>query len=116
MIDLDYQFPGYEKLPVALFTDKSEKWIKEPKKIIEIKCLDEIFLKFSYRLIRLKSEDAKKYRKTKNKFVAVLRSAMKWKSSKKVFLAFDFIHYYSILEEDITITLKNIDVIEYYLF
>ena len=76
LINLDYQFPGYEKMPVALFTDKTEKWIKEPKRIIEIKCLDEIFLKFSYRLIKLKADEAEKYRETKNRFIAVLRSAM----------------------------------------
>ena len=116
LIDLDYQFPDYEKLPVALFTDKADKWNSEPKKIIEIKCLNLIYLKFSYRLIRLKADDADKYRRTKNKFIAVLRSAMKWKSSKKVFMAFDFIKYYSILEEDVKLLQKHIDIIEYYFY
>ncbi len=116
IIDLDFQFPGYEKLPVALFTDRAGKWKNEPRKSIEIRCLDRVFLKFNYQLIRMKSEEAKNYRNTKNKFIAALRSSMKWKSGKKVFLAFDYIKYFSTLEKDIKLLRKHVDVIEYYFY
>jgi hypothetical protein len=116
LIDLDFQFPGYEKLPIALFTDKADKWRHAPPESIEISCLGKIFLKFQYHLIRMKSEEAKNYKNTKNKFIAALRSSMKWESDKKAFLAFDFIGYFSTLEKDIKLLRKHIDIIEYYFY
>ena len=115
LIDLDFQFPDCEKLPVALFTDVSKKWIKQPQREIRIKCLDEVFLTFRYRLIRMKDYDADKYIMTKNRFIAVLRSAMRWDLENKIMLAIDLINHYKLVEEDIKIVVKNIEIIEYYL-
>ena len=116
LIDLNYQFPDYEIFPVALFTDKSEKWLKQPQTEIKIGCLDEVYLSFRYRLIRMKAYEAERYRDTKNKFVAVLRSAMKWDIDNKIFLAVDFIKDYMLLEENIKNAIKNVDIIEYFLY
>ena len=71
------RFPKTDIFPVALFTDKSEKWLKEPEKEIKIVCLDETYMYFKYKLIRMKDHEAQTYSNTKNRFIAVLRSAMR---------------------------------------
>ena len=116
LIDLDNQFPEYEKLPVALFTDSSDTWRKEPQRKIEIRCLDEVFLVFHFKLMRMKSFEAKEFIETKNRFIAALRSAMKWDKSDKIILALDFIKGYMLLEERVKVAIKNIDIIEYFLY
>ena len=68
MIDLGRRFPGTEILPVALFTDRSEKWLKQPERELVIRCLDETYLHFRYDLIRMKNHEAERYIDTKNKF------------------------------------------------
>ena len=116
LIDLDNQFPDYEKLPIALFTDSSDEWRTPLQTKIEIKCMDEVFLTFSYRFIRMKALDAERFINTKNRFIAVLRSAMKWDKSNKIIVAVDFIKSYMLLEESIKTTIKNVDIIEYFLY
>ncbi|MCP4131694.1 MAG: hypothetical protein GY754_12010 [bacterium] len=118
LIDLDKRFPGCEKYPVAVFTDKAKTWYKQPPKEIEIKCLDEVYLRFRYKLVKLKAADAERYRKTKNKFESVLRSAMNLGSSERenrVLLAFDFMLDYGNLESDKKLYNKHVDIIIYYL-
>ncbi len=114
LIDLEYRYPGYEKLPVALFTDESKKWEKTIQREIIIKCLDVIYMIFRFRLIRMKDHEAKRYRNTKNRFVAVLRSAMLWEIADKILLAAELIKSYTVLEKDIRNVIKNIDIIEYF--
>jgi len=116
LIDLDHQFPDYEKIPVALFTDSSNEWEKELQHKIEIKCLEEVFMSFRYRLVRMKSYEAEKYMNTKNKFIAVLRSAMKWSEADKIMLALNFIKSYKNIEPDIKIVIKNIEIIDFFLY
>jgi predicted transposase/invertase (TIGR01784 family) len=115
LIDLDFQFPGYEKLPVALFTDESKIWRNDIQREIRIKCLDKVYMGFTFRCIRMKEHEAENYRNTKNRFLAVLRSAMLWENSKKILLAIDLLTNYNDIEENKKIVIKNIDVIEYYL-
>ncbi len=115
LIDLDFQFPGYEILPVALFTDESKKWRNDIRREITITCLDKVYMSFTFRLIRMKDHEAEKYRNTKNRFLAVLRSAMRWDRADKIFLAIDFIKNYTEIEKEIKTVIKNIDIIEYYL-
>ena len=62
----------------------------------------------------MKDDKASKYRESKNKFIAVLRSAMHYEKSQKMFLALDFIGHYVELEEDPKLTVKNISVLAYY--
>ncbi|MCP4129995.1 MAG: hypothetical protein GY754_03155 [bacterium] len=117
LIDLDKQYPGYEKIPIVLFTDSAGNWRKHPQQSIEIKCLDEVYLTFSYRLVRLKADEAEKHKKTLNKFVAVLRSAMKWdrkNMERKVLFGVDFMRRYGYLETDMRLFRKHIDVIAYF--
>ncbi len=66
--------------------DKSEKWLKEPEKEIKIVCLDETYMYFKYKLIRMKDHEAQTYSNTKNRFIAVLRSAMKKDVEKKILI------------------------------
>jgi len=115
LIDLSKRFPEAEIFPVALFTDKSEKWIKEPEREIKIVCLDETYMYFKYKLIRMKDHEARSYSNTKNRFVAVLRSAMRREAEKKVLLAIELLKNYRQIEEDIRILIKNMDAIDYFL-
>ena len=101
---------------MALFTDKSNEWRKKPRTEIEIRCLDDVYLIFRFKLIRLKAYEAEKYITTKNKFIAVLRSAMKWDLNNKIMLAVDFIRSYREIEENIKNVIKNIDIIEYFFY
>ncbi|MBP7585902.1 MAG: Yae1 family protein [Spirochaetes bacterium] len=115
LIDLAYRFPGVEILPVALFTDRSERWIKRPPSEFRVSCLEETYLFFRYHIIRMKDHDAERYRQTKNRFIAVMRSAMKYELDKKIALAVEFIHNYGHIEKDIRNVEKNIEIIEFFL-
>jgi len=115
LIDLAKRFPQAEIFPVALFTDKSEKWIKEPEREIKIICLDETYMYFKYKLIRMKDHEARHYSNTKNRFIAVLRSAMRREAEKKIILALELYKYYSQIEEDIRTVIKNMDAIDFFL-
>ncbi len=115
LIDLSKRFPKTDIFPVALFTDKSEKWIKEPEKEIKIVCLDETYMYFKYKLIRMKDHEARNYSNTKNRFIAVLRSAMKRDVEKKIFLAVELFKNYRKIEKDIRTVIKNIDAIDFFL-
>ncbi len=108
LIDLDYQFPGYEKLPVALFTDEMKKWRKDIQREIIIKCLDEVYMCFTFRFIRMKENEAANYRNSKNRFISVLRSAMNWENTEKIFLAIDLIKHYTATAQNIKI--RNVTI------
>jgi len=64
----------------------------------------------------MKSYEAEKYMNTKNKFAAVLRSAMKWGNANKIMLAVDFIKFYNKIEPNVKIVIKNIEIIDYFLY
>jgi len=115
VIDLTRKFPGAEILPVALFTDKSKGWNKKPAQEIRVHCLEEVYLHFKYRLIRMKDHEAEHYIETKNRFIAVLRSAMKHEIQNKIALAVDFIKCYNDIETDIKSFEKNLDAIDFFL-
>ena len=115
IIDLSKRFPEAEILPVALFTDRSKSWLKPPDSEIRVRCFGEIYLCFSYQLVRMKDYQAERYLKTKNRFIAVLRSAMRYDLEKKISLAVEYIRGYGYIEDDIRIIEKNIAIIEYFL-
>ena len=115
LIDLSKRFPKTDIFPIALFTDKSEKWLKEPEKEIKIVCLDETYMYFKYKLIRMKDHEARNYSNTKNRFIAVLRSAMKRDVEEKILLAVELFRRYSEIEEDIRTVIKNMDAIDFFL-
>ncbi len=115
LLDLSKRFPGAEILPVALFTDRSDTWRKQPDAEINVRCFDETYLCFRYQLVRLKDYQAEHYVETKNRFIAVLRSAMRYDIAKKISLAVECIRGYGYIEEDIRNIEKNIDIIEYFL-
>ncbi|MCP4133956.1 MAG: hypothetical protein GY754_23500 [bacterium] len=114
MIDLDKRYPDYEKCPIVLFTDQSDTWYTQPQSEIVIQCLDTVYLKFEYIMVRLKADEAEQYRRTKNKFVAVLRSVMAREADEKIILAIDFIKHYLYLESDVKLLRKHIDIICFY--
>ena len=70
--------------------------------------MDKTFLHFSYRLVHLKDDEQSKYKETKNKFIAVLRSNMNYNVENKIFLAVDFIGHYIELEDNIKLSVKNL--------
>lgn len=76
IIDLDKQYPNYEKIPIAIFTDQSASWKTPLRDTLEIMCMGEVYLSFRYCRIRLKDYEAAEYRTTDNPFVAVMRSHM----------------------------------------
>ncbi len=115
VIDLAHRSPEVDILPVALFTDRSGTWHTQPPPEIRISCLDETYLHFRYDLIRMKDHQAEKYMETKNRFIAVLRSAMRYEIEKKIALAVEFIRTYGYIEKDIRNIEKNIDIIEFFL-
>jgi hypothetical protein len=115
VVDLKSQFQKADILPVALFTDKGGKWRKRPQEIIEIKCLETVYLRFQYELIRLKDYQQERYRQSKNRFIAVLRSAMQRDVQDKVMLALEMIRDYGNVESDIQKVIRNLEIIEYYL-
>jgi len=115
LIDLSKRFPKTDIFPVALFTDKSEKWLKEPEKEIKIVCLDETYMYFKYKLIRMKNHEAQTYSNTKSRFIAVLRSAMKRDVEKKILLTVELFTNYKEIEEDIRTVIKNMDAIDFFL-
>lgn len=115
LIDLSKRFPDIDILPVALFTDRSNEWIKRPQSEIKISCMGETFLEFRYRLVRMKDHEAEKYRQTKNRFIAVMRSAMRCGMENKIVLAVEFLTRYRYIENDINNFIKNADIIEYFL-
>jgi len=114
-IDLSKRFPEAEILPVALFADRSEKWHKQPDAELKVGCFGKEYLSFRYQLVRLKDHQAEHYRKTKNRFVAVLRSAMHYESEKKLSLAVEYIQDYAYIEKDIRLIEKNLIIMEYFL-
>lgn len=114
VIDLYFRFPDYEILPIALFTDQ-KKWRTQPQKEIIVQCLGEVYLKFTYKLVSLKADQAEKYKNTKNKFIAVMRSAMDWDRSDKVLVAIEFIKLYNVIEPDIKTKIRNQPIIDYFL-
>ena len=115
LIDLARRFPEHEILPVALFTDSAEKWAKQPQQVLKVSCLDEVFLEFRYRLIRMKDHEAEQYRESKNRFIAVMRSAMRYEVEKKIMLAVDILKNYKYIEDDINNFIRNADIIDYFL-
>jgi predicted metalloprotease len=80
---------------------------------LRIICLEETYLLFRYCLIRLKDHDARRYRETKNRFIAVLRSAMKYEIGEKIALAVEFIQNYGYLESDIRKVEKTSQYLNY---
>ena len=104
-----------ESIPVALFTDRSEKWHKQPETELRISCFGEDYLSFRYQLVRLKDHQAEQYRKTRNRFIAVLRSAMRYETDKKLSLAVEWIQDYGYIEKDIRLIEKNLVIMEYFL-
>jgi predicted transposase/invertase (TIGR01784 family) len=70
---------------------------------------------FKYKLIRMKDHEAQNYSNTKNRFIAVLRSAMKRDVEKKILLAVELFTNYKEIEEDIRIVIKNMDAIDFFL-
>ena len=115
VIDLARKFHDVEILPVALFTDRSENWTKQPEHEIRVHCLDDVYLHFKYRLIRMKDHEAAKYIETKNRFIAVLRAAMKHEIDNKIALAVELIKCYNDTENDVNTFEKNMDVIDFFL-
>ena len=114
-IDLSKRFPEAEILPVALFADRSEKWHKQPDAELKVGCFGKEYLSFRYQLVRLKDHQAEQYRKTKNRFIAVLRSAMRYETDKKLSLAVEWIQDYGYIEKDIRLIEKNLVIMEYFL-
>ena len=114
-IDLSKRFPEAEILPVALFADRSEKWHKQPDAELKVGCFGKEYLSFRYQLVRLKDHQAEQYRKTKNRFIAVLRSAMRYETDKKLSLAVEYIQDYAYIEKDIRLIEKNLIIMEYFL-
>jgi len=115
LIDLDYRFPGCEKLPVVMFTDDADVWKTSVPAEIVIRCMDTVYLTFKYQLVRMKAYEAAQYRDTKNRFVAVLRSAMKYDRAQKIFLMLEFLENYNQIEKDVKKIDKNAVIIEYFL-
>lgn len=115
VIDLARKFSDVEILPVALFTDRSENWTKQPEHEIRVHCLDDVYLHFKYRLIRMKDHEAAKYIETKNRFIAVLRAAMKHEIQNKIALAVELIKCYNDTENDVNTFEKNMDAIDFFL-
>jgi hypothetical protein len=115
VIDLARKFSDVEILPVALFTDRSENWTKQPEHEIRVHCLDDVYLHFKYRLIRVKDHEAAKYIETKNRFIAVLRAAMKHEIQNKIALAVELIKCYNDTENDVNTFEKNMDAIDFFL-
>lgn len=70
---------------------------------------------FKYKLIRMKDHEARNYSNTKNRFIAVLRSAMKRDVEKKILLAVELFTNYKEIEEDIRTVIKNMDAIDFFL-
>lgn len=114
-IDIANRFPDAEILPIALFTDRSGIWQKNPPDQIEISCFGKRYLSFEYKLIRLKDHKAEKYRETKNRFIAVLKSAMKYEIDKKTAIALELIKNFKHIEADLRLFMKNLDIIEFFL-
>ena len=115
LVDLSKRFPEHEILPIALFTDRADKWRDPPPETLKVSCLGEVFLEFRYRLIRMKDHEAEKYRESKNRFIAVMRSAMRYELEKKIMLAVDILKNYKYIEHDINNYIRNSDIIEYFL-
>ena len=65
--------------------------ISMPEREIKIVCLDETYMYFKYKLIKMKDHEARSYSNTKNRFIAVLRSAMRREAEKKIFLAIELL-------------------------
>ena len=86
-----------------------------PEREIKIVCLDETYMYFKYKLIRMKDHEARHYSNTKNRFIAVLRSAMRREAEKKVFLAIELLKNYREIEKDIKAVIKNMDAIDFFL-
>ena len=63
----------------------------------------------------MKDHEAQNYSNTKNRFIAVLRSAMKRDVEKKILLAVELMKSYREIEEDIRIVIKNTDAIDFFL-
>jgi flagellar biosynthesis/type III secretory pathway protein FliH len=63
----------------------------------------------------MKDHEAQNYSNTKNRFIAVLRSAMKRDVEKKILLAVELFTNYKEIEEDIRIVIKNMDAIDFFL-
>ncbi len=70
---------------------------------------------FKYKLIRMKDHEVQNYSNTKNRFIAVLRSAMKRDVEKKILLAVELMKSYREIEEDIRTVIKNMDAIDFFL-
>ena len=51
---------------------------------------------------------------SKNRFIAVMRSAMKYDLHKKIMLAVELLRNYRYIENDIKNFLRNSDIIEYF--
>jgi quinol monooxygenase YgiN len=115
IIDLNKRFPDIEILPIALFTDRADRWRDPPSDNISIGCMDKIYLEFRYRLIRMKDYQAELFLETKNRFLAVMRAAMKYDMRKKIFLAVEMLTNYYYLEKEIKSFYRNSDIIEYFL-
>jgi hypothetical protein len=115
VLDPGNRFPEAEILPVALFIDKAKNWKKQPQKNISIHCGNTEFLRFSYKLIRLKAYEAAEYIRTKNKFLAVMASAMYINKGQKVTLGLEILENFRYTESDEKLYDKHIAAIEHFL-
>ena len=114
-LDLSYRNPGTDILPVALFLDKANQWKKYPPESINISCRGTRFLEFRYKLVRLKAEEARNYIRTKNRFLAVLASAMRIVPAEKIDLAIEILKNFRYTENDEQRYMRNAPVIEHFL-
>jgi len=86
-----------------------------PDREIKIVCLDETYMYFKYKLIKMKDHEVRSCSNTKNRFIAVLRSAMRREAEKKIFPAIKLLKNYREIEGDIRTVIKNMDAIDYFL-
>jgi hypothetical protein len=115
LIDLNRRNPESDILPIAFFTDRSKEWRRAPPGELQISCINEIYLQFKYRLIRLKDYQAEKFRDTKNRLISVLRSGMRFDADKKIEFAVELLEEFYYIEIDKKLFAKNSEVIDYFL-